>query len=549
MHALTGKQRKGLNKRVRKFIDKYAHAADGQGPDFIEEIRQLLRERARRDLWFLCFGVLGFKDMNNKLHKEMAAVWQRRQHFKYTLWMAPRFHLKTTMWVIGDTVRVALNDPNETCCIISAKLDNCVSMLNTIRAQFDTNAVLRWLFPEYCMDLADVQTRKRCSWTSERIDWPCRDSWISTSGNLEVMSVGASMVSKHFGWLRFDDAVNDINSTSIPLCVGVHNWFLDAWQLRVDFESFIRVTGTPWSFADFYQREMEKEKKRRLGGREPKLRTYRKPVYLSNGEPIWPERYGKDELEDLKEHLGSYKFACNFELDPVPEGAAIFKKGQIQEIHELEVPQQVVNFIGVDLSEEDSKTPDHTVITVVSIDEFGNWYVRRIVRGKFYPLGIMETVAKLCQKYAVEKVGVDATGFQTTIFKEYLKWSTKEKVYVPWVPMKFGKQSKPGRIRALQPIFERMGFHAVMGIENYSVLEEEAVTFDRGRSDDILDTLSIVQIIYYEAPAAVNPEMPERLSINGLYGDITKLGTDDYDGPNPAGVSPWGMDDSFSSLY
>ena len=547
MRNLTTEESSLVSKRVRKYLQRHIALGEGKGTAFIEEIRQILRQRCREDLWYLCYAVLNFRDMNTALHKEMCATWVKRQHLPYTLWEAPRYHLKTTCWVIGDAIREALIDPNETQIIISAKIDNCTSMLNTIRVQFDTNEVLRWLFPEYCMKFADVETRKRCSWTSERVDWPCRSDWISTSGSIEVMSVGASMVSKHYGMLRFDDTVNDINSVTIASCNVVYNWFLDAWQLRVDDSSRMRITGTPWSFADYYQREKEKERRAREAGDAPDLRVYRRPAYNKKGDVIWPERFSKKAMRKHKKRLGSYKFACNFLLNPVPEGVAFFKRKQINFINELEIPKNCMTFIAVDLSEEDSNTPDHTAIVVVSINEFGRWYVREIVRGKFYPLGIMETVARLSKKYEAEKVVVDSTGFQTTIFKEYLRWSAENKIYVPWVDIKFGKTSKNARIRALQPIFERGDFWMVDGLAEADIAIEELTTFDRGRSDDILDAFSMIQIVYYDAPE-IDMAKVEPASLNALYGDIRRM-YEEEDETLTGSDSVYAMDSSIADLY
>lgn len=549
MRVLTKKQSRLVSKKVRKYLQRHTTLGEGRGEEFIEEIRQLLRTRCKEDLWYLCYGVLGFKDTNTPLHKEMCATWVKRQHLYYTLWEAPRFHLKTTLWVIGDTIREALINPNLTQIIISAKIDNCTSMLLTIIAQFETNEVLQWLFPEYVPKFASVEVRKRCKWTSERVDFPARNNWISTSGNIEVMSVGASMVSKHYDMLRFDDTVNDINAATIPSCETTYNWFLDSWQLRVSDQSRMRITGTPWSFADYYQREIEKERRAREAGDEPDLRVYRRPVIDKKGQPIWSDRFSKKALKKMKKRIGSYKFACNFLLNPVPEGIAFFKRKQIHFLNELEVPTNVSTFIAVDLSEEDSNTPDHTVIVVVSINEFGRWYVRDIVRGKFYPLSIMETVARLAKKYSAEKVVVDATGFQTTIFKEYLRWSDTNRIYVPWVPMKFGKSSKPGRIRALQPIFERGDFWAVDGLVEYDTMEQELVTFDRGRSDDIIDALSMIQIIYYDAPE-VDMAKVEPASLNALYGDIRNYyDKEDFEASLKGNDSIYSMDSSLEDLY
>ena len=510
-----------IHRKVRRFLKKLIQGDTRIASQKLESVRIELRDRCKKDLWFLCYSGLNMRDTNSKLHREMAKTWVAREKKLYTLWQCPRFHLKTSMWVIGDTIREGLIDPNQTQALISAKLDNVTSILKDIRMVFEVNEVMRWLFPEYCHDLADKDTKRRCSWTSEKVDWPCRSKWVKES-SLEVMSVGSSMVSKHFDILRFDDAVNDDNTNTVAECEKTYKWFRDAWQLRVSPLSRMRITGTPWHFGDFYTREIEREKKRREAGKKAHLLVYRRPCYNKQGDAIWPERMGLEELADTKELIGSYQFACNFELNPVPEGTAVFKRSNINRCHELEIPGNLVHFIAVDLSEEDSNTPDHTAIIVVGLNEYGRWYVRELDRGKYHPLSLMEKIAHLSNKYNVELVGIETTGFQKTIYKEYLRWSHKNKINVPWVEMKRGKQHKNLRIRAMQPIFERGDFWVVDGLMHYSALEEELTTFDKGRSDDIIDALASIQELYYDAPEKVMEQI-EPTSINAIYGDLTKM--------------------------
>jgi predicted phage terminase large subunit-like protein len=514
-----------VTEMVKEWLAQQGVFEENTDKRVLEEIRQLLRQRARSDLWFLCYSVLDFPDVNTKLHREMCFRWQKREHRRYTLWMLPRLHLKTTIWVIGDTIRVALNDPNRRQLLVSATLGNVIDMLKEITAHFETNEVLRWLFPEYCYDKANTKTRRRCSWTTERVDWPCRTVWRK-EGNIEVMAVRASMVSKHFDDIRFDDAVNDLNTSSRDSCLAVHSWFLDAWQLRDSPRSRIRLTGTPWSYGDFYQIEQEKERKRRELGKKPFLLVYKKPCWDANGDPIWPERFSKQDLEDIAFQVGSYKFACNYLLNPMPEGAAYFNKDSVKIVHPTEIPKGLVHFIAIDLAEEDSPTPDQTVIMVAGVDEFGRIFIRHIDREKMYPLSIMERIAYLSKKYEVEKVAVETTAFQKTIYKEFLRWSAEKRVFVPWTEVKRGKQHKNMRIRALQPLAERGHLFVVSGLEHYEALIEELVTFDKGRTDDLLDALATIQEIYYDAPETILSRR-EPSSLNGMYGDLAKLSVQD----------------------
>ncbi len=89
----------------------------------------MLRERCKNDLWFFAFHVLEMRDMDNPLHRDMAARWQARKDKRFSLWMVPRGHLKTSLWTEAGTLWEFINDPDQRCLIVNAKLDNAIAFL------------------------------------------------------------------------------------------------------------------------------------------------------------------------------------------------------------------------------------------------------------------------------------------------------------------------------------------------------------------------------------------------------------------------------------
>ncbi|RMF65371.1 MAG: hypothetical protein D6746_00545 [Bacteroidetes bacterium] len=511
--------------------------SDGeQGEQFIEGARQAIRERCKRDLWFLCYYVLGYKDINTPLHHDMCRAWLKRQDWPYSLWLVPRGHLKTTIWTIGDTIREALKDPNCRQLIVNAKLDNAVDILSEIKDHFENNEVLRWLFPEYCPDQhrRGKKTKAADKWTSTALSWPCRTRYRKEA-NVEVMAVEASLVSKHFDIMRFDDPVNDINTATALYREKVYKWFLHSLQLRDNPKSRVRLVGTIWHFDDLYRREMRKERNRRqtqkMAGRKvkPRLLVYRREA-IEDGQPIWPERFSLEELAAIKEQIGSYLFSCHYMNNPLAPDSVYFKATNIKEVPESAVPSDVVNIAAVDLAMENTRTSDYTAITVCSFTSDDRMFVRYVFRDKIMPFDLVNLIAGLVKKWDLRKVAVEASGFQKAIFN-YYKRDARDKGYrIPWVPLSQSQRSsstKFKRIIALQPIVERGDFYIVDTIQHKDDLIEEMTTFDQGAHDDILDTLADCYAVSfsYVAPSEASSR---QFTVNDLFGVLSEQ-DDDYE--------------------
>lgn len=485
-----------------------------EGEAFLEQVRQELRERCKTDLWFLAYFGLHYRDIDNPLHHEMCYRWMKRKDKRITLWMVPRGHLKTTLWTISDAVQEKLNDPNHRHLIVNAKLDNAEAILTEIKQHFESNEMIRWLFPEYCWDLVTKKQRDMCKVRSDRIDFPCRTKWVK-EGNIEIMSVGSSLVSKHFDKFTFDDPTNDKFVENADVRTGNYNWYLNALQLRDGPYTPVRIIGTRWHFDDMYGRLIRKEEAWRKDfiknprGKARMLMYIRRAVETdTNGEerPIWPERYEREDLEEIQDNIGSYIYSCQFDNNPLPSESAVFKRDDIQDIYPWKVPNNVLNFIGVDLADEDTKKGDYSAIVVISMDQYGKTYVREVIRGKIFTLELVETLIELNEKYKPVRIAVETNAFQKSIYKYWMRESSRRGIYMPWKEVNRSK-SKFMRMLQMQPIVERGDFYIVSGIANreHLILEMLEFTGKDSAFDDCLDAMQAAYESAYDAPEPDDP--------------------------------------------
>jgi len=535
--TLTNTQKRYTNRavltdRVRSFL-----SSQGTKGQDMEAVRLLLRQKAKESFWFFQHHVYGNADTATPLHVEMCDRWQRRLNESFSLWLVPRFHLKTSVWTEAGTLWELINDPHLRFLVVNAKLENAIDIIANIRNCVEANEVFRWLFPEYCPDLAPKDLRNRCRWVTDRLDFPCSKYAGKKEGNIAAMGVEASLVSKHYDRLVFDDPVNDVNTSTKDYRDKIDKWYRNALQLRHDAKSPIRLIGTRWHFDDLYSRLIKRERDRRTLQRQrgepikPRYWMYQRQMVerveiggesiigYDNVRPIWHERFSKEDIESIREENGSYIFSCQFMNNPLPEEDAVFKITDIQSIDEYDIPEETINFMACDVAVEENEKGDFWVLTVASFDTLGRMYVREVVRDRLLTSTFLAHVKGLVEKWKPVKVGIETTAFQKTLLKVYKQDVVLHGCNVPWAEMPRGKSSKFKRVLGLQPRVERGDFYVQEGIKNFDWLVEEMTTFPRSAHDDILDTLADLEALFFNAPEVVK-DMTPKDTYEAVYGSL-----------------------------
>lgn len=529
-----------IDSKIRQFLLNIDKNPDGDKT--LEYVRQTVRQRCKNDLWFFNHYVIGFKDIDTELHHDMCDKFQAKIDYPYTMWFAPRGHLKTSVWTIGGNLFRLIRNPDQRIVIGNAKLENAEDILKDIRVIVETNEIFRWAFPEYCRDLVSDAKGRRCKWEMRRLDFPCSIYAGRKEGNIEIIAVEASLVSKHYDVLDFDDLVNELNTATRLYRNKIDMWMKNVLQLRHSpATSQICIKGTFWHEDDWYNRKIREEKKYRRELREsgvkiiPRWHVYIRKVVeqAKDGEkgldivgkrnvlPIWPQRFSPIIIEETKQENGSYVFGCQYLLEPVSSEDQIFRLKDIQIIPFFDIPDKVANFMAVDLAASDKEESDYTAIVVASFDYLGKMYVRQVVRKKMLPREAFTYVEELTNKWGVQRVGIESVAFQTIVLKYQQEIWFKKDINIPWIELKRTTATKFKRILGMQPIVERGDFYIEEGIQNLDAVigEMTSMTMDHlPPFDDVLDALSDLHQISYESPKIME-ETPKKDTMEAFYGN------------------------------
>jgi len=167
------------------------------------EIERLLkRQLAQSDLFFLLVYALGRADLNRDWYFARCREVQAAPNGYLDLW--GREHGKSSLITFGLTIQDILNDPEITVGIFSYSRPIAKAFLRQIKVEFETNEMLRSLFPDIL-------------WANPQRDSPkfSEDDGIIVrrKGNPKESTVEAwglvdsTPVSKHFRLMVYDDVV------------------------------------------------------------------------------------------------------------------------------------------------------------------------------------------------------------------------------------------------------------------------------------------------------------------------------------------------------
>lgn len=194
--------------------------------------------------------------------------------------------LKSTV-VASFHVQVQLCDPNIRILIVSGKLPLAKTILETSRAPFVSNEVLRFLFPDYAVRPEDLY--------GESFTCPCRDAdLILRDPTLSIATFDSVKAGGHFELIDFDDCTNEINcSTSEQTEKCVQNY--DDTDPLVEPGGYRHFFGTTWADDESDLPEILRQR-----GIAQASDNNGQPTVLYLSLPAWKLREAADE-KDKKE--------------------------------------------------------------------------------------------------------------------------------------------------------------------------------------------------------------------------------------------------------
>lgn len=271
--------------------------------------------RAERDLYTLAKGVLGLTRLTPGLHGPLCRWLSDLEVKKSKLLLLPRDHLKTSMFralaihiqiqpAIGNIYLEGKEGSSSRILLSSETSTNAQHQLRWIQQQYESNALLRALWPHICWDNPKKEAKR---WNEEEMVLP--RSSLYPESSIETIGVGGAVTGRHYDVIMKDDLVTFAAANSQVVMREAIEWHKSSRALLDDPEKSLEfIIGTRWGAFDLYQYIMD---------HDPEVDWLVKGA-IEDGKPIFPEVFSLKSLERLRKDLGPLFFLLymNSAADP-----------------------------------------------------------------------------------------------------------------------------------------------------------------------------------------------------------------------------------------
>jgi len=224
---------------------------------------------------------------------------------------------------------------------------------------------------------------------------------------------------------------------------------------------------------------------------------------------------------------------CQMMLKPEDPAKKQFRIEMIQ--YFTEIVSGMNYYLLIDPASSRKKKSDFTVMLVIGVIKDGVKTIKYVVDGirdKIDPKKRVDTALQLAMQWNVKGIGWESIGFQDTDIYYFEEERRKKRFYITPEEIKSHKVSKEDRIRALVPEYASQEWfwpekgklvkNSVFDGKSYDITEElehELVNFPMSQHDDLMDAMSFLNRINFNAPES--KEKPQDRNYT-TFGDYTK---------------------------
>lgn len=466
-----------------------------------------IRERAEADLFYFAKGILNYNYLDEEFHGPICRFLQSPVQRK--LVALPRGHFKTTVGTISYSIWRAVKDPDIRILVSNATATNAEKFLEAIRTQFESNGLLRALWPEVIPDTSKVR------WNNTAAELRRSRPW--TEATFEAIGVGGRVASRHYDLIIKDDLIDlsdkqDLDDVAALIQTAI-DWHQYSYGLFVNAENGEElIIGTRWHRDDL----LAWIRKHQASDSTPDTSTLKFHCYehaIRGVEPIFKRSadgkhgFTREGLDQLRRTLGPYKYSGQYLLDPNDPTVAEFQRSWLRYYNltddgRIELPGvvtakgvrpaygvgQLDRYLLVDPALSKKKKADYTGIVAVGVTPGAYKIVLEANDLKAEPLELIEAIIAATQRWRPICVGIEAVAFQKMI-KPFLEFVARSRsVYIPVREFRTDTRvSKENRIRALVPEFAR---GMIFLGEGMGELESEIDGFPVAKDQHLLDALA-----------------------------------------------------------
>lgn len=236
-----------------------------------------------------------------------------------------------------------------------------------------------------------------------RLGQKAANSWTieGHEGGMNTAGAGAAITGKGGQFIIVDDPFKNAEEANSPTMRNkVWDWYQSTLYTRLEPNGSLVIVQTRWHEDDLVGRLLNPD----WGPVEdwtilnlPALAEEDDPLGRAVDEPLWPERYDREELERIRATIGSYWWASLYQQRPTPRGGGMFRREWLGIVDQAPADMAVVRYwdlAGTEASKQGQ--PDYTVGAQVGIKD-GIYYILDIRRDQMSPKGVQELVRQTAE--------------------------------------------------------------------------------------------------------------------------------------------------------
>lgn len=416
-----------------------------------------LRVRCKKDLFFLCYSILGYDKLSPNLHGALCVWLQSTEGEQFRIILLPRSHYKSTISTIGDSIQTVLPDilgdsiyprnlgTNGRLLICHEKHEAATRFLFSIQQHFTLNPALTALFPE-C-----VPNPRRHKINKNELELPRTNIWSEPT--IDTMGVGGKNQGRHYNKIKADDIYGAEARDSKAERDSTILWFdnLQSYFITPKTDQ-LDIAGTRWAFDDIYQHSFN------VYG--SKLKKFiRGAIDKESGLPTFPEQFSLESFEILKRNPKVWN--AQYANDP-REGAAAFKPEWLRYYNRA--GRNIILFNGLESKEIEFESLDRIVfidpavtgksgITVTGTSPDHEIIVLDAIKGEFKTEELLDLMFRLMIKWRARVLAIEEVLF-SALYEPLIRREMQLRGYRFKVEMvKVGKVEKENRVYGLANYF------------------------------------------------------------------------------------------------
>lgn len=375
------------------------------------------------------------------------------------------------------------------------------SEMTTVRYsawRLERNPSERVIIGAYNQILANKFSRKARRIAQGRIeissDRKAVEDWETPQGGgLRAVGVGGGITGQGGNLIVIDDPVKSREEAeSETYRERVWEWYKDDLYTRLEPGGSIILIMTRWHEDDLAGKLLEEAKQEGERWEVVSLPALAEPgdaLDREIGEPLCPERYTLEALENIRAVLGERSFTALYQQRPTAREGNLFKLHQLPIMNAAPAGPEIKRIRYWDLGGSDSKKADYSVGCLMSKSPDGLFYIEDIKRGQWSPKERNEHIRATAEA-DVAKFGSMTTwiekvpGLAVEVIDNIVRYLAGYTVHT-----EMAKNDKVTRADPLASQCEANNVRVVEGAWN-AAYREEMTSFPHGKNDDQVDASS-----------------------------------------------------------